>query len=101
MSPRKLRIHSQAELEIEEAFEWYRRENPRIADQFLSEIGLSIKRILSNPKLYPPYTENTRRRVLGSFPYSVVYVMNEETILIVSVAHARRREGYWSKRMRP
>ena len=72
MSRRKLRIHSQAQLEIEQAFERYRQENPRSADRFLKEIGASLKKVRSNPKLYPPYTRNTRRRILGSFPFSVI-----------------------------
>jgi plasmid stabilization system protein ParE len=98
MISRKLRVHSEAQVEIEEAFERYRQESPLTADRFLAEIGLSLKRIATNPKLYPSYTKNTRRRVLGSFPFSVVYREKEDIILIVAIAHAKRREGYWKKR---
>jgi plasmid stabilization system protein ParE len=98
MISRKLRVHSEAQVEIEEVFERYRQESPLTADRFLAEIGLSLKRIATNPKLYPFYTKNTRRRVLGSFPFSVVYREKEDIILIVAIAHAKRREGYWKKR---
>ena len=100
MRSKRVRIRPEAELEIEEAFEHYRKENPPIADRFLIEIRSSVKKIQRNPKLYPPYTKNTRRRVLGSFPYSVVYQEKQEIILIVAIAHAKRREGYWSKRLK-
>jgi plasmid stabilization system protein ParE len=100
MSRRKLLIHSEAQLEIEEAFERYRQESPRTADRFLKEIGASLKKIRSSPRLYPPYTKNTRRRVLGSFPFSVIYQDRENMILIVAIAHAKRREGYWAKRLK-
>jgi plasmid stabilization system protein ParE len=69
MSLKAIRLRSEAELEIEEAFEYYLRESPRIADRFLNEIAATLKKIQKNPLLYPQYTKNTRRRVLGSFPF--------------------------------
>lgn len=99
MSLKPVRLRLEAELEIEETFEYYRGESPRIAERFLREIGSSIKKIRSNPKLFPSYTKNTRRRVLGSFPFSVIYQERDEIILIIAIAHAKRREGYWSKRL--
>ena len=68
-----IRLRSEAELEIEEAFEFYRRESPRIADRFLDEIDASFEKIQNDPQLYPRYTKSTRRRVLGSFPFSIIY----------------------------
>ena len=99
MRSKPIRLRSEAELEIEEAFEYYLRESPRIADRFLKQISASFKKIQKNPLLYPPYTKNTRRRILGSFPFSVIYQEKEEVILIVAIAHAKRREGYWIKRL--
>jgi plasmid stabilization system protein ParE len=100
MSSKKVRILAEAQLEIEDAFEHYRRESPRIADRFPKVIRSSLKGIKKNPKLYPPYTTNSRRRVLGSFPFSVIYQEKQEIILIVAIAHAKRHEGYWVKRLK-
>lgn len=99
MKLKSIRLRSEAELEIEEAFEYYLRDNPRVASRFLDEITASFKKVQINPLLYPRYTKNTRRRVLGSFPFSVIYQEKEDVILIVAIAHAKRREGYWTKRM--
>ncbi len=95
-----IRLRPEAELEIEQAFEYYRLESPRIADRFLDDIATSLDKIQNDPQLYPAYTKNTRRRVLGSFPFSVIYQDKAEVILIVAIAHAKRREGYWSKRLK-
>lgn len=100
MRSKPIRIRPEAELEIEEAVERYRQESPRIADRFLMDIDASFKKIRTSPKLYPPYTRSTRRRILGSFPYSVIYQEKQDVILIVAVAHAKRREGYWGQRVR-
>jgi plasmid stabilization system protein ParE len=100
MANRPIRIRPEAELEIEEAFERYRQESARIADRFLKEIGASLEKIRRHPRLYPPYTRNTRRRILGSFPYSVIYQEKQDVILIVAIAHAKRHEGYWASRLK-
>ena len=97
--PKSLRIHTQAQEEINEAFDWYLRRNPQAAEAFLTEIGSSLQQIQSHPQLYPPFTKNTRRRVMTRFPFSVFFQEKDEVILIVAVAHAKRRAGYWRKRI--
>ena len=69
MNQKVLRIHSRAQVEINEAFEWYFKRGPEAADAFLTEIGTSLKQIAANPQLYPLYTKNTRKRVLTKFRY--------------------------------
>ena len=36
-----------------------------------------------------------RRRVLRRFPYSIFYVVDPDVIIIVALAHHKRRPGYW------
>jgi toxin ParE2 len=99
MKRKGLRIHSQAQEEINEAFDWHFQRSPEAADRFLTEIGRSLQQILSHPQLYPLYTRNTRRRLLEGFPYFVIFQEKEDIILIVAVAHAKRRAGYWRGRI--
>jgi plasmid stabilization system protein ParE len=96
---KRIRIHSQAQKEINEAFEWYFKRSPKAAEAFLSEIGASVAQIASHPQFYPVYTRNTRRRILEKFPYSVIFQEKDEVILVVAVAHAERRPGYWRGRI--
>lgn len=42
---------------------------------------------------------NTRRNLLRRFPFSVAYRVELQRMLIVAVAHARRRPGYWKPRL--
>jgi plasmid stabilization system protein ParE len=99
MTGRRLRIQSQAQEEINEAFEWYFKRSPEAADAFLTEVGASLKQIASHPQQYPVFTKNTRRRVLEGFPYSVIFQEKADLILVVAVAHAKRRPGYWKARI--
>jgi plasmid stabilization system protein ParE len=98
MKRKHIRIQSQAQQEINEAFDWYFKRSPEAADAFLTEIGASLAQIVSHPQLYPACTKNTRRRILANFPYSVIFQEKDDVILVVAVAHAKRRPGYWRGR---
>ena len=39
-----------------------------------------------------------RRRLLKAFPYAMIYEVRDTEILVVAVAHNRRKPGYWRKR---
>ena len=99
MKRKRLRIQSQAQEEINNAFEWYFERSPAAAEAFLTEVGTSLKQIVSSPQIYHPYTKGTRRRVLARFPYSVIFLEMDDVILVVAVAHAKRRAGYWLGRI--
>jgi len=99
MRRKRLRIRSEAQEEINAAFDWYFKRSPEAADRFLTEIGASLAQIASHPQLYPVYTKNTRRRVLTGFPYSVIFQLKDDAILVVAVVHAKRRAGYWRGRI--
>ena len=88
---KRIRIHSQAQQEINEAFDWYFKRSPKAAEAFLSEISASMAQIAAHPQLLPIYTKNTRKRVLDKFPYSVIFQEKDEIILIIAIAHAKRR----------
>jgi plasmid stabilization system protein ParE len=99
VSRKPLRIRSEAQEEISSAFEWYLQRSPRAADAFLNEVETSLELIVSHPQLYPAYTKNTRRRVLERFPYAVIFQEKDDVILVVAVAHSKRKAGYWRGRV--
>ena len=99
MTEKRLRIRSEAQEEINSAFEYYLQRNPTVADAFLTQIEIALKQIVAHPNFHPPYTKNSRRNILEKFPYSVIFREKEETILVVAVAHAKRRFGYWLSRI--
>ena len=88
-----------AQLEFDEAVEYYNAESAGLGDQFLLEVLSSLERIRQFPKAWHPYTENTRRCQTRRFPYGIVYQILESEILIVAVAHLHRRPGYWLERI--
>jgi hypothetical protein len=41
----------------------------------------------------------TRRLVLRRFPFAIVYRLAGEFVLVLAIAHMRRRPGYWRGRL--
>jgi toxin ParE2 len=95
----RIQILSQAQHEINEAFDWYFKRSARAAAAFLAEVDAAFQQIAAHPRLYPVYTHSTRRRVLTRVPYSAIFLETNELILIVALAHAKRRAGYWIGRV--
>jgi plasmid stabilization system protein ParE len=95
---RELEYLEEALQEAEAAARWYAERSVTAAAAFSAEIDAAESAIIRLPDAWPPFDHGTRRYLLQRFPYSVVYRVEERRILIVAVAHARRRPGYWRSR---
>jgi plasmid stabilization system protein ParE len=84
--------------EAEAAAAWYAERDPRVAVRFAEELEAALNRIADAPHRWPLHVHGTHRVRLTRFPYLVVYREDPTRILIVAVAHTRRKPGYWRKR---
>lgn len=82
----------------EEAASWYAERAPRVAARFAEELDAALSRIAEAPRRWPVYLHGTRRARLNRFPYLVPYRDEPDRMLIVAVAHAKRKPGNWRKR---
>jgi plasmid stabilization system protein ParE len=98
MAPVLVEFHPQAALEARLAHQWYAERQCSIAEAFRIEVDLAVERIAENPLAHPTYTHGTRRILLRRFPFAVVYRSGETGVLVVAVAHTKRRPGYWIDR---
>ncbi len=64
----------------------------------LKPSNILIDRERKDLVLYTPVDHRHRRGLLRRFPYSVIYRVEPEGILVVAVAHSRRRASYWRGR---
>lgn len=84
--------------EAEAAAAWYAERDQRVGALFVEALDAALHRIAEAPGRWPAYLHGTRRVRLGRFPYVVVYREEPARILVVAVAHTRRRPGFWSER---
>jgi toxin ParE1/3/4 len=94
-------FHPDAEAEADAAFEHYWIKGPALAFALDAELREAYRTLRVHPLLCPPYLHGTRRVVLNRYPFSVVFRERLHDIQIIAVAHAKRRPGYWSNRVRP
>jgi len=99
MPPLPVDIHPEAVAETQAAVKWYRQRSDSAAKAFLGEIDHAIARIMESPDAWPLFVKGTRRFLLHRYPFSVVYRLTSEHIQIIAVAHAKRRPGYWKRRV--
>lgn len=96
-----LRLLEPAQAELDEAIGWYAEQAPGLGDAFLLETLKVLKLVEQFPQAWHPLTPEIRRCRLKRFPYSLVYTLDAEGILVLAVAHQHRKPGYWRNRILP
>ena len=66
--------------------------------RFLGEVRRVEQLILQFPRAGREIRPGIRRRLLRKFPFSLIYSLEGDDILILAVAHHKRRPGYWLRR---
>lgn len=90
----------EAEEEMQEAASYYQSQADGLGNDYLSEVERAVHAIATSPDSWPILEHNLRRRLVRRFPFCVLYKVDPEAIVIIAVAHLRKKPGYWRKRMR-
>src|SRR5436190_424980 len=95
----KLRLHNEAEAELQAAAQWYEDRVAGLGEQFLTEAINAFSEIELHPERFTRVKHRTpreiRRRLLRRFPYSVVYELRQDQCIVLAIAHTSRKPGYW------
>ncbi len=94
----KISLLPLAQIELDEAFSWYEEQAIGLGYEFLDEFDQSVRLIASFPKLFEQIEEGVRRCLVNRFPYSIIYGIDGEVIVIIAVAHLKRKPNYWTER---
>ena len=89
-----------AKEEMNEAASYYESQASGLGMDYLSEVERAVASISESPMTWPKIEGEIRRRLLQRFPFGILYYIESEEIVILAVAHLRRRPGYWKKRIR-
>lgn len=88
-------IDPRAEDEARAAFLWYLDRSPSAAEDFQVALEAALASIAEAPRRWPEVEPRIRKRVLGHYPYSVLYTIDGSVVTILVLMHHRRRPGYW------
>ena len=92
-------LHPRAVADARAARRFYARGGAALVARFMAELDDAIARVGANPQAWPPHTHGTRVCPFRHFPFDLVYVEEPARVLVVAVAHNRRRPGYWQRRL--
>jgi len=94
-----VRLFEAARQELDAAIAYYNAERANLGDELLVEFLDTVERIRTYPNGWAPFHLGTRRCRLRRFPYSVIYLVENERIVIAAFAHLHRKPDYWVGRI--
>jgi plasmid stabilization system protein ParE len=106
----RLELHPDARAELRSAALWYDEQRPGLGDEFIAEVSATLDRIGGAPESYPAWPGTRaagapiRKATIQRFPYVIAFEKHEkheQHVLVLAVAHSRRRPLYWLTRTNP
>src|SRR5258708_16445026 len=94
----RARFLKPAEAEVDEAIAYFNEQRERLGVRFEEELLGTVRLVCDHPLIGKPLTESVRKFGFRKFRYNLIYVVNGDEIVILAVAHHRRRPGYWRGR---
>jgi plasmid stabilization system protein ParE len=100
----RVELHPEARAEVRAAALWYEERRPGLGERFVERVNEALRRLEEAPARYPvwPGTEVSaipiHKAVLDQFPYLVAFELHTDSVLVLAVAHAKRRPLYWLAR---
>ncbi len=95
---RRLVLQKHAEADVDGAMSWYESERPGLGIEFLHDLNVVLERVEANPFQFPIVHEETRRGMLGRFPYGVFFTVGDKQILVLAIVHLHRHPDTWKRR---
>jgi toxin ParE1/3/4 len=103
----RLELHPEARAELRSAALWYDERRPGLGDEFIAELSAALDRIGNAPEAYPAWPGTRardpliRKTTVQRFPYVIAFEKHKRHLLVLAVAHAKRRPLYWLSRAKP
>lgn len=96
-----LKYHEAAEEELLHEIAYLELRLPGLGRRFYNEIQRVEKLMAQFPESGQEISPGLRRCALRAFPFSLIYSVEKDSLLILAVAHQRRRPGYGLGRSTP
>jgi plasmid stabilization system protein ParE len=92
-------FHPEAHEEMIGSARFYEGKSEGFGTDFLTAVEETTRRIEEFPEAGPIDNANIRKRLVLGFPFTILYEVQADRILIAAVMHQHRRPGYWRKRV--
>jgi toxin ParE1/3/4 len=93
-------LADEARRELDEAIAFFEGQRARRGFAFLEAIELDIDLLVRYPNAGRRLRGGFRAFALADWPYKIIYTLEDSVIIVWAIAHDKRRQGYWRKRLR-
>jgi plasmid stabilization system protein ParE len=96
----KVAFTSAARRDRREAEAWYRRRSRAAVDSFIQELDAALRFIGEYPEGAPVFAPGSRGKTLAHFPFSVVYDIKPDRIVVMAIVDERREPSSYEDHFR-
>ena len=94
-----VRFLTLAQQEVDDVVVWFDERVEGKSLDFLDELDRVVRLVKAYPLASFEIEPEIRRCLFARFPYSLIYGIEDDTIVVIAVAHARRSPRYWVDRL--
>jgi toxin ParE1/3/4 len=95
----RVRFLAPARSELREATAYYNKSEPDLGLRFSNAVKRAASSIVQHPLAWPSISEVTRHCQVRAFPYSLIYSLEFNEVVIVAVMHNKREPQPWHERL--
>lgn len=85
--------------EVDDAVAYLDEQRPGLGERFERDLESTIALIAQHPFTGKRLTAHVRKFGLNKFKYNVIYSVDGDDLLMIAIAHHRRRPAYWANRI--
>lgn len=95
----RARFLKPAEAEVDEAVAYFDAQRPGLGERFENDLADAVDFVKQHPFSGKRLSQSVRKFGFSTFRYNLIYAVEEHEVVIIAVAHHRRRPGYWYGRL--
>lgn len=102
---RSFRLLLQAERELDLARKWYDEQRYGLGLIFFDAFEAAVQYVQEFPDAGaafpdPAFVKTVRSFPIQGFPFHIVTTVVDDGLIVIAVAHAKRKPGYWLERVK-
>jgi toxin ParE1/3/4 len=90
--------HADAFEEYQHAAIHYTNISQSLGKQFFERIEAAVTLISGQPSSWTRVSKNVRRMPVKQFPYSIFFSEYNGAVIILAIAHQKRKPNFWKQR---
>ena len=77
----------------------YEYQQNNLGYRFIDEVMNSLELVATYPEAWTKISAQTRRCIIKTFPYGIIYQKRDNVIIVVAIANLHKEPNYWVSRV--